>query len=378
MNEMDIAEKAVREKRQVLAVIVSKWHLIGALSYIHGLHEKNGGALIAVLPHPTNGYLVDAAILPELCTEIVHCSPTGLLFEWVVLLKGWLRYCAKAFLKLKYHKPAYKMHFVCVMHPQTRNLLPLLAQKGAPDLIECTVIDEGVGTYMPASHWEMINKSEFQTQTKARRVLARLSKSIALLPFGNPADIFLFEKVGEKLRLRRDVVNLYRCFFNDVYWSINYYSSEKYLVEEELPDRPLCLYVSQPVVEDGLVKENVYRDILHSLRFFCDDRGWVFIVKPHPRESLERYKNMDVRVLYSNHVAEALVNDLKPIAIVGLTSTSLVTISCIYNIPSFSLLGVFEENNPENATRFAHLAVLKKLFIDYVSYVNNIKDIVIR
>jgi hypothetical protein len=375
MTEIEIAEKAVREKVRGIAVIISKWHLTGVLSYVHDLRQRgvDGGTLIAVLAHPTSGYLVAEGKLPELSIEIVHCTPGVLLKDWDFLLKGWLRYCQRTLFGPFTRTPRPELHFLSVMRPQMRNLIPLLAQ-AAPREVKLILLDEGIGTYMPASHWGRVNAGELPTQRKMRRYLADFSKRIALSPLGPPQKRFLFDKYGEDLVLNDHVAKLYRNFFNDVYWRLYGKGGEGLLMPGGAED-PVCLYLSQPVVEQGFITEQAYSEILLGLSLYCHGLGLKLVVKPHPRESLERYVTMGVTMLYSEHVAEAVVIHLKPKFIVGISSTALVTIPCLFGIPSFSLIGVFKDNFSDDPGLFDSLAHFQRLFANYLTFTSNISDI---
>lgn len=380
MTEIEIAQKVLCDKKQVVAVIVSNWHLAGALSFVHALRkqgEYEGGTLIAVLPHPTSGYIVAEESMPELLVEVVHCSPSQQLAKNVgSIVYGWVGYCLSAILNSLLHKSESKIYFLSVMQPHMRNLLPLLVRPFSLRLIQLNLIDEGTGTYMPSSYWDRVNADEFQAQGGIRRYLAIFVKRLALLPFCRPQSLFLFRKVSGQLKLDKEVAMRYRSFFNEVYWKACGRVGKQFEVIGGGVTGSVCLYLSQPVVELGLVTEAEYCKIIQRLSAYCNRHGYHLLFKPHPRESFD-CNILGVTVIGSDHIAEAIVAILNPKMVIGLTSSALVTIPCLFDIPSISLMKVFNEICSKDVTLYNQFAYFEMMFNKYVTFVDEVDDILV-
>lgn len=378
MNWEEISEIIWDEKWAVIAIIVSPWHLMGVLSFLYSLQKekKDTRSLVIVIPHAKDGYLLDEDHLMPLDVRIVRYTPSLNRVKPFILLKGWLKYCVKRLLLGNFSKNRENIYFLSPLNPEVYFLLLLTSQANMNFReIELVIIDEGVGSYMPASYWKKINESE-QNQRKKhlRKCINSVIKKLLLKPFKKPQEQLIFHKIKDNhIKLNDEVARNYKNFFSEMYSKIyNVVPMCNLLKNKERKN--IAIYLSQPVVEFGLMQRDAYIRVLNQLKTICNNKGYELYVKPHPREDKETYVNTDIAILQSAHVAEAMIEEMNPKFVIGMTSTCLITFPCLFNVPSFSLVDALNSELNRDGVFYSSFDYFKKRFGEYVNFPHSLDD----
>lgn len=86
------------------------------------------------------------------------------------------------------------------------------------------------------------------------------------------------------------------------------------------------IFIGQPLVTLGLVKEQDYIDSIELVERFCLKKGWDFFYKPHPSES-HIISMSNEKVIYFDGSIEELFNlECQVVAVSSFYSTSLITL----------------------------------------------------
>lgn len=97
-------------------------------------------------------------------------------------------------------------------------------------------------------------------------------------------------------------------------------------------DSNLMLFASQPVVELGWMSEESYLRFMAEVEADAQSKGFRFLIKAHPSESLEKY---DPAKLYQDRgeaFEQVLVGDKKIMAVAGICSTALYTAKLVKSL----------------------------------------------
>lgn len=102
-------------------------------------------------------------------------------------------------------------------------------------------------------------------------------------------------------------------------------------------DVKYILLLTQPWVKLGVLTEKEYDDYLCDLVNTVAASNIVLIVKPHPGEDFQYYKDHNIQILDSLHPIELCISFSNCAAVIGFSSTSLILLNSIYDILSFRL-----------------------------------------
>ena len=104
-------------------------------------------------------------------------------------------------------------------------------------------------------------------------------------------------------------------------------------------------FVGQPLVEDGVLSEKEYIKIIEDVASFCHLKGMSIILKPHPRENLEKYSHISININHSKDVPiELLVDSSNPILVFTMYSSAVLTLSERSNVKAFLLYKIYMPN----------------------------------
>jgi len=105
------------------------------------------------------------------------------------------------------------------------------------------------------------------------------------------------------------------------------------------PDtRPDILLVTQPLAGLGLVRPDEYQAAVARLKQICDDSGLSVLVKAHPAEDLQQYRELGLQPAAGTATVETLIISLRPVMVLGFSSTALINSRLIFDIRSASML----------------------------------------
>ncbi len=97
------------------------------------------------------------------------------------------------------------------------------------------------------------------------------------------------------------------------------------------------LFLSQPWVELGVMKESKYLELLRNIKMTLESHCLKLLIKPHPSELLNRYTDNCYDIYKDDSPIELSFDSINCIGLVGFNSTGLINISALYSVPIFRL-----------------------------------------
>ena len=241
--------------------------------------------------------------------------------------------------------------------------------------VKCVLLEEGVGSYL--SHESALRFFSIRDRSKeAQSIIARIMccamrivDKINDRKVRNTVQIDLFSvfetEVDGSLVLNQD----FACWFKR--------ALDKQTQSKEVKN----VNFQENVVVVGTNFKELGSSNLESLTmnmvFAAIDRaGYNVLFRPHPRSDLNTYSNhQEISIDYQDNVSfEALLqsSQSKPVAVVGLCSSSQMTASALWGIPCFTIAGVLQtaaqrlnEETPVIKEYINRLHQFDKVFHDY-------------
>ena len=288
---------------------------------------KNG--IILIYRHPTGGLIVDTDILA------INWFP-GLeqySFKFERLAGG-----MQTFRYMLHHRNEGNPFYILRPMLPKMDFTTLLYNENICKNIVHVEIDEGLATYIrgwsgwivadiKGKKWNELWKL-FNEWTWKKAVFTLLLKSRKELIKNT-----LFVKKGKNLVNNRKLIIHFKRVFDKLGQAYDLSAYEKYSHS--------IIICTQPYGEQNDIMQN---DDVRIIKKFCEiahDMGFFVILKPHPREkNTNRYKDAKCFIDSNNSVPlEALLAGIhpKPVAVIGITTTTLVTAKLFWNIPTISL-----------------------------------------
>lgn len=319
-----------------IAIATSHWHAAGVSVQIRKYNLQNG--IIFISPHSKDGFLIDESDFdfPEFCDITVM----ELDFEFENTVE-WIKSHLITLLSLLYSNESSDLYSkIYLISPRNPSFyLIYLASK----ILDTTVlnikfilIDEGVGTYFSEERWKKISKLDKNTNNE-ESLLKHILSSIFKKPInclknklltGALVDqVYLFDVDGG-LVLNEDVAQIYR----NVLDGFNYSTSTNIDL----------LILTQPFVEYDHISEKHLIELIEDVLISNSNKKVNIALKPHPRENKKKYFYLEnsypnVTILPLDVPVEHFFAKARIDSVVGFTSTSLLTASAIYEIPSYTI-----------------------------------------
>lgn len=108
-------------------------------------------------------------------------------------------------------------------------------------------------------------------------------------------------------------------------------------------------FIGQPLVEDGIISENEYCNIIDQLtKAKCTEEP--LPVKPHPREHLSKYSRLEaaqkIKVIKDNQIpVELMIDTDKHINMYTMYSSAIINLSKVKNVSCYSLCRLYPYKN---------------------------------
>jgi hypothetical protein len=146
--------------------------------------------------------------------------------------------------------------------------------------------------------------------------------------------LFLFNFVDGKLVVNKEVRNIYRSV----------------LPTTDVTHTNNALIIAQPLAQVGMASKNEERTALLKVIKKLQQSGFNIMIRPHPREELEKYSDfntIDVSIKNNETAIETEIRSLRPEICVGVYSTALLTSKVLFNIPTYTYVEEFRQDNDE-------------------------------
>ena len=254
---------------------------------------------------------------------------------------------------------SYRITYLCVDTLGLKDLL-LIYSKNPTVKLDCIIFDEGLGSYMT-------------TQMRFKR-FRKASGSV----------------VWAALKIIKE--NVLNILFRPKFWRMYYQEQDGWKVNKSIEawikqgvplhngnivgkNSRVIYYISQPVIELGIVAEQKYYDFLLRLQQIIKKYNYHLIVKPHPLESKHRYKGLQIEIDSISYPAE-LRSDIKnSVVILGINSTGLINFSALYGMKVFRfdqfMIGNEKKHRNEQKDFLNHYTSLVSNWEDFETIVKN-------
>ncbi|EEQ59549.1 hypothetical protein CBFG_03259 [Clostridiales bacterium 1_7_47FAA] len=333
-----------------VCLLITPWHLLGAEAFVV-LHRKNGEQLFPLFVIcETHGKFI---ISEE---DSIFKNDSESTFVTLKVTKRSVN--DKIREKMMSAKKLRRKCFV--LEPNRINILIM----GWFEKSVAVIIDEGLASYFKTDlQWELSRASsilgksmhlfKYYMNIKPHKIMWKMMNRLI--------DFCLLDK--KDLSVHGQVV--------DGYKEVLQRKAARITLDEERY-RGCILFNTQPLVEDGLISESKYGDIITRLGAVLCDKNVRLILKMHPRETnAKRYAvllnccQLDSNTNIAQEVLLAAMNG-KPCAIMGFYSTTLVTAKLFYGINAISLCDWIPRGSDMVSNDIRQFSCTFKEFVDFV------------
>lgn len=383
MNEICESELLTEIKRNLqwnlVAFVVTPWAAHGVDAFIEYMADRgiHPNGIICIIKHGQAGYLVDSDHFSFSSKDVRLCMLAESTTEFPVVKKLKMKfnmYIHNLMTKTKGYRNIYILNQGSAnyeWHAQLKNL-----KDGR--LVRSVIIDEGIGMYMrDKKAWV---KEDF---SNAGSLKEKISIAVSRC-FANPLMQKHLSSKGELMNfcvLQRNAKN--ELISSD--FSVKYYKTVIHRLGLKEGIKCPSIYENavvvntQPFYEYNQVFEDEDIRIIEHLCELCAKKGIKVVLKPHPREKyIERYGMLRNCLIDTRKgiTQESIISQLtiKPKAIVGFSSTTLISERIFDEIPAISLIDCVNIQNIESKMRLDFIN-FKRSFAQFVNFPENLKEL---
>lgn len=344
--------------------IISPFHRAGVMAFLRAFSSEGTAIKALIMVEPGNWSLnlleLECVTEPNLTVEMVYNSPR---VKFLSLLK--------ALYALFFWRDPSSPNCLVVGHSRVN--IKLLAHLISNKILNrkvsfaTVVFDEGIGSYgrLPYRFGAFCRENNPNLLKKLQYLLIYplnqfFLKWEVLIDF----DWRLLKKCnGKYLTSNASVIDSYREYFEKDAKNI-------------IPSQPYkhIFLVTQPLVELGLMDKDEYRIILDRLRNSLKKYGLSLALKIHPAESKNFYLNAGFDLIESKLPAETIICNMKPLIVIGFSSTALINSQLISDIPSLSLVSILI-NSSFSSSIFSNDREVASIFKEYVKIPGSWKEL---
>lgn len=332
----------------VIIQVITPWHAMGAKAILFYFREKgfDVDCTILIQKHAKAGYLVSSDDFAQDDVNVIYTKfemPPKNIFKRLKRELDIKKTCKK------YSKAEGEFGTI-IATPWHINKNKILQYTKEGKKFFCMVFDEGLATYIN-NDTSPLNK--YEDELKKNEMIEFFT---------------LFTKNGEKLEDNVEVQSIY----SD---TIKIMAERKDELSTIDLDNSVVIN-TQTFVNDGQISEKEELRLLRIVVDECNKNGIKVFLKPHPRDDkLDRFKGLNVELIsYDNISQEELLANSTPRAVVGFTTTSLVTAGKLFDIKSISLNKLISENVGSDMSR--DIKNFNKYFNESVDIVNNREELI--
>ncbi|HDI3178967.1 TPA: hypothetical protein PMB28_003602 [Vibrio cholerae] len=129
--------------------------------------------------------------------------------------------------------------------------------------------------------------------------------------------------------------------------------------------KPSLIFLSQPLVQLGMLTEDEYWSCLNKAREFAKNEGLEFLIKLHPTE-VAIFNSLDYRDIqkydYNGLIEEACVNDGNIRVVVSFFSSGLYTVPELSSVKTYSVM-------PDDLLKSLNFSKRQKTIIKKVPFI---------
>ena len=355
-----LTKKLINENINFIAFVMSPFHMLGVDAYLLETKEKYQKPLkgiIFIFPHPKDGIIIRDEHIN--CKKFVDVEIIYVV-EFQIQKKKYVDKIINIYLTLRgilytiFNKNNNKreLFIISVLDPYF-SIFKIFSNKKIANQYRPTfiVIDEGVGSYMSKKIWKLVTKYEKDIKKNSKKniklftIIKDISKDfLSSIVQLIKKPIFYFFKVENRLIFKQ-----YNNTLIPNYSVINSYKKVLYKFKKDnykkfIPTfkKPIIILSTQPFVEYNQIKEYTFIKVVEKIINILEKNDFVIFLKPHPRELLDKYEKLllqhkNLIIVPKSILLEEILLSCSPTAIIGFTSTSLITSKLFYNIHSISI-----------------------------------------
>jgi len=368
-----IKKIATKDDIDFIASIISHWHAVGVDSAVYDIlkrKKKKPKGLIIIHAHPRNGFVIkEKDFICKNFAKVEFCFASSNLsslqnqrfiifriYKYFRKLINLLRVIIRAKKNNKNIKWNNKKELIIIsiVRPNV-GCLEIFKDKyiGSKYRPLYFMIDEGFGSYVSKKARKLseglVNQNEkldyfnylknikYKTQ---KEIVNNLLKKL-LTKYIGIENRFLLNKRNDKLIPNLSIVNSYKNILLKRKINLLKYDNIKNIFH-------LAIILTHPFSECKLASLEYELELMDNIVNILMQKGYNIIIKPHPRESdnkyvsiLKKYKSSRVKITQKDFPAEDLFCILTPLCVIGYASTALITANIIFNISTFSIYRIF-------------------------------------
>lgn len=351
LNEMGMVKLFSAEKENnFLAVAITPWHAHGVDVALLKLKDKGitprGIVFLCDFPG-SSGDLNEN----DFCNNFDGIQYIKCKFE----IYSWgkkLSFGGRGLLKLILSGKENKEKPIFVVNPIYPNLNWIyLLHKNFPDReIKYLIIDEGCGTYTNTNFKTWIIKNSNQKANGISHILD-LSKLTVICLIRETIKGTAIKKLESENRiiynflLKKGRKNNELIIDNEISkYYIKVFSKLNFNTEIVHDFEKSVLIVTQFLDNNEAISQVEYA-IWQKIISLISSYGIKIYIKPHPRErNLKKYRLFgDVEIITDNTSLERMIKeDSIPRTVIGISSTTLITLNALWSIPTISIMHIYE------------------------------------
>lgn len=355
-------------KYDFIAWCVTKWHIDGISAFIERLHDDEPGQLngiIVIKPHSVQGYLLkpdDFINRHKDHINIIYLQKNDLgIKEYVSKLRLLL---PRKKIQITEGRPLY------ILYPKFFNAV-FGAEYQFITGKTCSIIayDEGFGSYENNFFWifQKISYSSNFFQSMIFIFGLLYTSVVAKIHHLPMEEFFLFSKSRKGLIENQSIMRYYQKKYQNMD-----------LQSIELSDKPFVIFFPPPMQDFEKDETEALFDCYAQIQKILAKRNLALYIKPHPREiNIATYKRKGFsKIINKEYSAEDYIFALKqkPVFIIGISSTTLISIRLFFGITSVSIAAV--------ANQYIKNPVIRKLnqnfqnaFLNVIPCISDLSDL---
>lgn len=361
-----------------LATALTPWHafsLIGAIKEIEKREGKSLKGLVLMVKNPGEDFLIDEnyfGIIDATCLyfsgyrtsqQMIKMESDATIYSFCKC--GSSKTKKPVFFVFGHNRPAiYMMAYIDKLLSSSRTIVS----------ITC---DEGIGSYVDTGR-ERIQQFRYGGASKFKLIrhcyeefLIAPITSNKLEKCNRAFDLCLFSiQKNNSLILNREIANY-------TAQAIKRYSN--YLsYEPPQTKRDYVIINSQLFVGGEITCIDEIDRLWKSIVELYLSRNIEVWVKPHPREiNIKKYEDMGAKLISSNEIAQEvlLMKMEKPLCVISIYSTTLVTAPLINNVPSISIARIIDKMGCATELFRTYSRRFFNLFKEYTKFIDSLSEL---
>lgn len=321
LNQYQILKSVcVQNKYDAIAFAFTPWHALGVQAVIQNLVDKgiktNIKCLIVICEHPISGY----ALSHKNFTFVDNC-----IFDFVYRKES-----KRSILGILQIQLAYLIRLISLRKSNTLYVIsPCLPSVSVSSILSWKLKSKVVNYYYDEGLLTYFLKRE-RKRTPIQLLNAFWSNVFARR--GEDIPFLLFNDINGKLIANTKIVSCYKRILIKSSIGLNV---------KKLDDT--VLICTQMYGRDGLISEKEELEIYKHISIACKSRGVRVLIKPHPRDNhIKAYEDLEnVEVYRTEYPLESILMLTRPISIISITSTVLVSSLLFNDVEAISLCRLF-------------------------------------